>query len=142
MTHDVSIRWKALVDGVPEWKSTRCLYAYVAQNNGEILYIGKAWGVSVRARWTRTAKASFWDDLEEQRGIYKHGVLFGELTTMTRLSSQLLADIESLLIAAEQPWGNIQCRRSRIERPGLVVKCIGAWPGRATMYMDGFHRAV
>ena len=49
----------------------RCLYAYVAPNKKEILYIGKSWGVTVRGRWGRDAKSSFWDDLEKERKI-KH----------------------------------------------------------------------
>jgi len=44
----------------------------------EILYIGKSWGVTVRGRWNRTAKEGFWDDLETERGIHEHRVLFGE----------------------------------------------------------------
>lgn len=43
----------------------------------------------------------------------------------TRLTGQLLADVESLLIYQEQPWGNIQSRISRNSRPGMRVHCSG-----------------
>ncbi len=104
----------------------------------EILYIGKAWGVTVRGRWNRVAKQAFWTDLEKKRGIYKHRPLLGEvrLNYAGRLSSQLLADVESLLIRAEQPWGNIQSKAQRTPRPGLSVHCAGRWPGQARAYLD------
>ncbi len=92
----------------------------------------------MRGRWTRTAKANFWADLEAQRRIHEHRALFGEVQVNYggNLTSKLLADIESLLIAAEQPWGNIQSINTRIARPGLAVKCVGSWPGRARIYVD------
>lgn len=135
---DITIRWHPLTADHEGWKTKRCLYAYLAPRTNEILYIGKAWGVTVRGRWSRTAKENFWKDLERERGIRAHSPLFGEveLHYPGNLSSKLLADIESLLIAAEQPWGNIQSRNSRIARPGLAVKCIGRWPGRARIYVD------
>ena len=135
---DIIVRWHFLSPEDPGWKSMRCLYAYVAPNKKEILYIGKCWGVTVKARWVRTAKESFWNDLERNRKIEEHFVLLGEvgLTYRRRLTNELLADVESLLIMGEQPWGNIQCKESRIPRPGLVVRCAGSWPGKARFYKD------
>ena len=136
---DVAIHWQFLDEkDDPGWRARRCLYAYLAPDRHEILYIGKAWGVTVRGRWNRPAKEPFWMDLEKQRGIFEHYVLLGEprLNYAGRFSSQLLTDIESLLIAAEQPWGNIQSRNTRISRPGLAVKCSGKWPRRARVYVD------
>lgn len=135
---DIKVTWHQLNDEHPAWSARRCLYAYIAPKTREILYIGKAWGVTVRGRWCRAAKERFWDDLERERGIYKHGALFGDvqLGYPGRLSSKLLADIESLLIFAEQPWGNIQSKNSRITRPGLSVECKGAWLGCSKIYVD------
>jgi hypothetical protein len=135
---DIKVTWHQLSEDHPGWSECRCLYAYTAPRTCEILYIGKAWGVTVRGRWNRAAKEKFWEDLERERGIHKHGALFGELqlTYPGRLSSELLSDVESLLIFQEQPWGNIQSRNSRIARPGLSVECVGKWPGGARIYMD------
>jgi hypothetical protein len=53
-----------------------------------------------------------------------------------RLSSPLLADAESLLIMRLDPFGNIQSRATRIERPGLRVHCEGAWPFKRGRFHD------
>lgn len=132
------VQWRILTPQDEGWKSLRCLYAYLSHDQKEILYIGKAWGVSVRGRWNRAGKMRFWDDLENKRKIIKHLVLLGivELTYSGRLTETLLMDIESLFIMGEQPWGNIQCKNSRIHRPGLIIKCEGTWPGKAKFYKD------
>jgi hypothetical protein len=87
-------------------------------------------GTSVRQRWNRSAKDGFWEDLEKQRRVYQHCLLAGDVDPLRRLrlTRQLLADIESLLIRRISPWGNIQCQRTRIIRPGLRVRCLGEWP--------------
>ena len=115
----------------------RCLYAYLIPPDHEIVYVGRSWGVSVRGRWSRSAKPEFWDALERQRGVRRHRIVIGIplLPEGRRLTFELLSDVESLLIWHEQPWGNIQCRRSRISRPGLRVRCEGDWPGRP-QYFD------
>lgn len=135
---DVTIQWRLLQPADEGWARLRCLYAYITTNKKEILYIGKAWGVTVKGRWNRAGKEHFWNDLEKKREIYKHLVLIGDVTLSTdsRLTSQLLADIESLLIMDEQPWGNIQSKHSRIPRPGLIVNCSGQWPGKVKDYKD------
>ena len=134
---NVKVVWSILSDDDDRWNTIRCLYAYLAPNEKEILYIGKSWGDSVRQRWNRSGKEKFWDDLEEQRGIKSHIALIGEvaLEKDRRLSDQLLADIESLLIFKENPWGNIQSTNSRTSRPGMFVECSGQWPSKK-MYYD------
>jgi hypothetical protein len=113
----------------PLWFATRGLYAYIGPGD-EVLYIGKVDGTTVRQRWNRSGKEAFWNDLERERGIFKCGVIFGEieLETGNHLTRELLADIESLLINRVRPWGNIQSVTSRISRPGLRVICADAWP--------------
>lgn len=125
-------------DSDPLWDLARGLYAYIAPNGSEILYIGKVDGTTVRNRWTRSAKESFWDDLEKKRQIRQHIVIVGEieLDEGCRLTRELLADIESLLIKRLQPWGNIQSRYSRIPRPGLRVICKGDWPLKKCKFHD------
>lgn len=125
------IYWSHITeDRDARWSLVRVLYAYVSQNDHEILYIGKADGVTVRQRWNRLAKENFWKDLEQVRHIFKHAVLVGEIQMDAgcRLTRELLADIESLLIKHVGSWGNIQSRNSRISRPGLRVICRGDWP--------------
>ena len=110
------------------WDQLRCVYAYHGRND-RLLYIGKAWGKTVKERWRRAAKPHFWDDLERELGIFEHAVSVGTLALYpgTRLTHQLLCDVESLLIHRLRPWGNVQSIESRIERPGLIVHCRGDW---------------
>lgn len=133
----VAVHWLPPDEVEGAWDLSHCLYAYLGPPNEEILYIGKSWGVSVRQRWVRSAKPDFWDQLERARGIRQHRPVVGlvQPSSEARLTAQLLADIESLLIYVEQPWGNIQSRASRIRRPGLLVQCRGDWPGRK-VYRD------
>lgn len=134
----VEIHWQYLDEDHKGWRQARCLYAYIAPDQTEILYIGKSWGTTVRERWSRSGKAQFWDDLERQRGIWEHCPLIGEvaLGNGRRLTHELICDIESLLIHHLQPWGNIQSRSSRISRPGLSVVCMGDWPLSKREYLD------
>lgn len=136
MPLEVTLRWYGVDPaGDPCWSYTRALYAYLAPRTHEVLYIGKADGCSVRERWRE--KSAFWRDLERQRSIFSHGVIVAELEGDFRLTRQLLADIESLLIHRLQPWGNIQCRSSRnYSRPEMRVTCRGAWPLRRRMFRD------
>lgn len=133
----VDVRWYELSDQEDErWFYNRCLYAYLKSRDGEILYIGKCDGCSVRTRWQQ--KEDFWSDLERDRSIYSHVAIVGEIRQEVgrRLSRQLLADVESLLIWIIEPWGNIQCQQGRIRRPGLTVRCLGAWPLEQKIYRD------
>ncbi len=133
----VGVAWRALGENDEGWNAYRCLYAYLTPSGQEILYIGKSWGDTVRQRWNRSAKEGFWDDLERKRKIKNHIPLLGEIEVDfgSRFTQALLADIESLLIFHEKPWGNIQSQQSRISRPELSVRCRGDWPGRRH-YLD------
>jgi len=135
---DAFVHWRHLTPDDEGWNEVGCLYAYLAPRTREILYIGKAWNATVRARWNRSGKYAFWEDLERQRGIHKHSPLLGEiaLRPRQRLTRELLPDIESLLIQQVQPWGNIQSRVTRISRPRFVVVCRGAWPTRKKVFRD------
>lgn len=123
-----------------KWSWSGVLYAYVAPRGKEILYLGKADGTSstVYRRWNADDKAGLWRDLERERGIYEHTVLVGEVDVGPggRLTRQMLADLESLLIKWERPWGNIQGRKVRsFSRPGMEVRCNGTWLGHRR-YLD------
>lgn len=133
-----TIHWMNVSDYDELWHIYRGLYAYTTINGKEILYIGKVDGTTIRQRWRRSGKKNFWNDLEQQRGIHKHMVFVGEieLPVSARLTRELLADIESLLIKRLTPWGNIQSRLTRISRPGLRVYCRGDWPLNKSQFAD------
>lgn len=135
---NVVVAWRELEDGDDGWYADCALYAYCTVGGSEILYIGKADGTTVRRRWNRSGKEGFWDDLEQERGVYEHAVLLGEIGMAPgrRLTRELLADVESLLVKRLRPWGNVQCRNSRISRPGLRVVCKGDWPAARTEFRD------
>ena len=132
----VRIRWCGFHEDDEQWSYTCCLYAYIAPQRREILYIGKCDGCTVRQRWS--TKENFWRDLENERRIRSHRIIVGELMLPLnlRLTRQLLSDVESLLICRVKPWGNIQCQNTRIERPGLGVTCTGAWPLSRKTFVD------
>jgi len=130
----VNVEWVEIEDHL--WNCYKCLYAYYASH--EILYIGKAYDCSIRERWRRSGKRNFWDALEKERGVYSHYAIAGflKLPYGKKISKELVNDIESLLIAKIQPWGNIQSTRSRISRPGMKVVCSGDWPLKKKTFLD------
>jgi hypothetical protein len=132
------VHWSQPAQNPKLWSLRRGLYAYFDVDSSEMLYIGKVYGTSVRQRWCRSGKRDFWDALETERGIYLHGVIVGEIELLNgnRLTKALTSDIESLLINRLQPWGNIQCRNSRITREGLDVLCRGEWRTTQRRFID------
>jgi hypothetical protein len=138
---DVTARWRSLEEKDCGLGQSGCLYAMLSRRERQIVYIGKASRTSVAERLRCRAKDAMWQHLADCEIDGCH-VLLGELTlhTYSRLTDPLLSDVESLLIMAEQPIGNMQSKRSRIERRGLCVACTGRWPGRARLYIDGVER--
>lgn len=125
----VRVHWYDPDEHPDLWKLCRGLYLYGHPEEDEILYIGKVDGTTVRRRWNRGAKRGFWEALEADRNLHEHTLLAGviELEAGNHLSRAMICDIESLLINRIQPWGNIQCRNTRIMRAGLSVLCEGEW---------------
>ena len=130
--------WSELEDSDPLWSGQFCLYAYLHPQRDWLLYVGKADYSSVRRRLSGDHKDQLFADFYLRYGIEEVRVLHGELLLEAgrRRSSELLADVESLLIMRLQPFGNIQSRRSRIARPGLRVHCIGDWPFKRFRFHD------
>jgi hypothetical protein len=120
------------------WHVRRAVYAYTTKDFSEFLYIGKATSTTVAQRWAAPDKQKLWRDLEQQRNIFGHQLLIGHMPVEPglRLSMELLADIESLLIYRLQPWGNIQSQNSRISRPGMTIRCRGDWPHHQKVFRD------
>ena len=134
----VEIPWEELRDPQdPCWGATFCLYAYLHPDRNRILYIGKSDYQTVRQRLYGDHKADLFDFLWRQYRIEQVRVLQGDLVLDGggRRSSQLLADVESLLIMRLQPPGNVAYTRSRAYRPGLRIQCTGDWPFKRS----GFH---
>ncbi len=133
----VEIEWTPLEYDDPLWHDWLCLYAYTNAVDQQIVYLGKADYQTVGQRLHGTHKRQIYDFCERDLGINELDVLHGELIPEQgrRISSRLLADVESLLIMRLQPPCNVVCTRSRYMRPGLRVKCTGVWPDRRT----GFH---
>jgi hypothetical protein len=120
------------------WSANYCLYGYLHSERDWLLYIGKAGGSTVRQRLSGDHKNRLFRDIRKEYGIEAVRVLVGvlELEPGRRRTSELLADVESLLIMRLQPYGNISVTLSRIARPGLRVHCIGAWPFKRASFRD------
>ncbi len=138
----LEIVWAELDDDDEAWDEVRCLYAYIEPESDEVLYIGKAWGKTLRERldapdkdevFARLKAAGY--DLNDD-GV---GVLIGRVTLEPgmRLTKELLKDIESLLIYEIEPEGNEQNIYSRGSwRSGLEVRCKGDWPHPLNTFVD------
>jgi hypothetical protein len=133
----VEVEWRRLRRRHPLWRDRRCLYAYVDPRAAQILYIGEAGYQTIGQRLHGAHKDEIFRFCEEHLGVGNPAVLHGRLQCEDgrRRSSELLADVESLLIMRLQPPLNIAYTRSRRPRPGLRVQCTGTWPHRRT----GFH---
>ena len=84
-------------------------------------------------------KSKLFAFVKKQYGIDDVRVIHGavELAPGRRRTSELLADLESLLILRLDPSGNIHNSKSRsISRPGLTVECVGHWPHERTRFRD------
>ncbi len=114
------------------------LYAYLHPTRDWLLYIGKADYSTISRRLHGEHKAQLFEEIWRAYGVdevrFLHGGL--ELEEGFRRSSELLADVESLLIKRLQPLGNISTTRTRIARPGLRVHCEGDWPFKRKRFHD------
>ncbi|SRR6266508_3767621 len=133
----VEVEWTHLhIKRHPLWEGQFCLYVYLHPTSPWLLYIGKADYSTVRQRMYGDHKAQLWADLEGAYAVEDVRVMHGALVVDGRRSSELLSDVESLLIKRLQPFGNIQSTRSRIPRPGMRVHCLGDWPFKRWRFHD------
>lgn len=136
---DIQVRWSYLTtDDDPRWSEEYCLYTYLHPRRDWLLYIGKADYSTVRRRFHGDHKDQLFRDIRHRYHVSEVRVLHGELVLEPgrRRSSELLSDVESLLIMRLQPFGNIASTQSRITRPGLRVSCRGAWPFKRARFHD------
>jgi hypothetical protein len=138
MAQEVWLNWQALGDddNDPRWSWNRCLYAYLPPRRSDVFYIGKCDGTTVRQRWSYANKSGTWDYISQFCQSHRIIVAPLALPEGSRFSSQLLTDIESLLIFTLEPSANVQATRSRTCRPGLVVRCEGEWPLSTRTFRD------
>jgi hypothetical protein len=122
------------------YNNRHCLYAYLQPQRDRLLYIGKADYSTLRSRWHGEHKDQLFEDIRREYGIEEDEVrvLHGELELEEgyRRSSELLADVESLLIKRLRPFGNISATRTGIARRGLRVYCEDDWPLKRRRFYD------
>jgi hypothetical protein len=126
----IEVLWSELDDDAdPLWSGQYCLYAYLHARRDWLLYLGKANFASVRNRLGGAKKAQLFADIDLRYGTDGVRVLHGKLLLErgSRLTSELLADVESLLVLRLAPFGNTQSLKSD-SRSGLRVHCVGDWP--------------
>lgn len=135
---NIEIKWKYTGGDEENLEFSRVLYAYLHPDTSKILYIGKADYCTVKKRLFGAHKEGIFERMMGDFGITELHAIVGVLYIPEdrRYSSELLADIESLLIIKIQPPYNIQSRKSRISRPGLEVRCIGEWSYAQESFID------
>ncbi len=135
---EVGVEWEYTDHEEKSIGFTRVLYAYLHPDTNEILYIGKSDYCSVLKRTKGTHKENLFNYFSEELGLDSYACIVGILSVPKgrKYSSELLSDVESLLIISLQPCGNIQSKGTRISRPGLKVTCSGDWPCKAKVFDD------
>jgi hypothetical protein len=137
---EITLHWYDIEgDNDPRWEHDLALYAYLAPDGREILYIGKCDRTTVRGRWRYSSKSGTWDSINQV--CDSHCVIVAEIEANERVTRQLLADIESLLIYEVnelQPLHNVQNTGSRgqYRRPSMRIQCRGAWPLSKRVFVD------
>ena len=141
LTVIVDLAWRCLDDWDDErWDWNRVVYAHRHPEISEILYIGKADCMTVRERFVAPDRRKLLRRLRAAFSIPDSPLSIGFVYGLQRstgwetpahecVTEGLITDVESLLINQLQPYGNKQCREFRRPRPGLVVRCVGAWSG-------------
>ena len=134
----IQVDWDYASEDDEEIDYCRVLYAYLHPVTKNILYIGKADKCSVRERLQGQHKEDVYLYLSQEFNINEISLQIGELLLPNnqRYSSELLADVESLLISELRPPANIQGICSRISRPGMVVSCVGEWQHQLSKFHD------
>ncbi|VAX34360.1 hypothetical protein MNBD_NITROSPIRAE03-1234 [hydrothermal vent metagenome] len=135
---EVNVYWEYTGHEEESIDYTRVLYAYLSRTSKKIQYIGKADYCSVSERMKGKHKESVFKYIQDELRLTEIFCIVGVLAIPEgrKYSSELLSDVESLLIKELQPSANIQSKGSRISRPGLVVNCLGDWPCKTDTFYD------
>lgn len=144
---DVEVEWSE-IQGLhdTQWDEGYCLYAYIAPDSPEILYIGHTKYSSIRQRKYGNHKVGVYQRILENTGLHKNElrVFRGDvwLEEGKRRSKKLLLQVETLLIHRIRPCGNTAYTRTRsIARLGMWVDCRGDWPHVQCQFRDSESRA-
>src|SRR6267142_1572655 len=127
---NVIITWRPIREE-DDLDERRCVYAYAnpagLASTQAIVYVGKADFQSVRERWNGHQADGLLDELDADHGVPEPLVLVGTVDVVdgTRLTVELLENIEGLLIHFLEPVGNR--KRPTMLRSGLVLTNKGTW---------------
>src|SRR5579862_3608230 len=104
MTTEVLLKWRKIGAGNPALEWTRTFYALHLRGEGRVLYLGKADYQTIGDRVRCESKGGVWDHFT-QIGLAPRdvGLVAAEVFTDARWTSELQADVESLLIARIRP---------------------------------------
>ena len=136
-TQEVDLFWESA--NPLNIRSTSALYLLKNPRAGKILYIGKAGSQTIRDRWLCRSKDRI-AKLARKERIRVRPLVAG-LHTSRRLTSELVNDVERLLIFLVQPrWNRMGMDTCRLHHRELVVNCSGKWPLRRYRfsYLDDF----
>lgn len=132
---DVAVEWYEPDDG--DWSRARQVYAYLHPATQELLYIGKADFCSPRERWNGHKRDGLFASFQDDFGLEECDTILGEFVEVagvSRLSVELLEDVETLLLWHIRPPGNVQFPDPM--RSGLRVTCEGKWPLEEKVFED------
>ena len=135
---NIELRWSHTGNGEENLQFSRVLYAYLHPESHEVLYLGKADYSTVQERRRGPHKDKIFAAIASGERLSVLHAIVGTLYLPegARYSSELLSDVESLLIIELQPRYNEKSKCSRICRPGLMVKCQGDWPTNQKTFHD------
>jgi hypothetical protein len=139
----VTLHWYAVEDDDDtHWRNNLALYAYLAPIKPEIYYIGKCDRMTVRGRSCYSAKPEVWNCINERSKT--HCLIVAEIEVEQRLTRELLADMESLLIYLIKPCCNRQntVSRGKYSRIDMRVECRGKWPLSKRVFWDERRKAA
>jgi len=112
---------------------------YMFLRKSKIVYIGQAYYKSLRERIQEHLRGDkFWNWVKRNYDIQHISIKIAEIENIgqERINKKLVNDIESLLIAIEQPKGNIQCIKTYRGRDLKIVNLGEKHPLPKTLSTD------
>lgn len=124
----------------------KVLYAIIDKATKEILYLGKADKQSVKERLQCESKQRIWEQLDDRHPFQSNDLLVivgvMDFEVGRRFSSDLLSDIESMLILGIKPRTNDKCKNTRKTREGVWVACSGYWHFSFNEFYDAGQKEI
>jgi len=141
-SYTITVEWSAWLDPDfmdEEWSDSGVLYLY--GDDDRPYYIGEAFRQTVKERFDDHQNDGVLECVSN-RTEKKFGVKVGHIVKgVSRLSRELLHDIQTLLIFDEADGDNCECNRANTEsrndkRPGMVILNAGDYTPLALRYTD------